>query len=32
MLERSGADVAFAGFVDNGSGRAAVVRAIKRVR
>jgi hypothetical protein len=32
MFERSGADVSFAGTVDNGSGRAAVVRAIKRGR
>jgi len=30
MFEASGADVTFAGFVDNGTGRAAVVRAIKR--
>ena len=30
MFERSGADVTFAGFVDNGTGRAAVVRAVKR--
>ena len=32
MFERSGADVTFAGFIDNGSGRAAVVRGIKRGR
>jgi len=32
MFERNGADVSFAGFVDNGSGRAAVVRGIKRDR
>jgi len=32
MFERSGADVTFAGFVDNGTGRAAVVRAVKRKR
>ena len=32
MFERSGADVTFAGFVDNGTSRAAVVRAIKRAR
>ena len=32
MFERSGAEVTFAGFVDNGTGRAAVVRAIKRGR
>jgi len=32
MFERSGADVTFAGFVDNGTGRAAVVRAVKRSR
>ena len=32
MFERSGADVIFAGFVDNGTGRAAVVRAVKRCR
>lgn len=30
MFKRSGADVIFAGFVDNGTGQAAVVRAIKR--
>jgi SAM-dependent methyltransferase len=30
MFRRSGADVTFAGFVDNGSGQAAVVRAIRR--
>lgn len=30
MFERSGAAVTFAGFVDNGTGRAAVVRAVKR--
>jgi SAM-dependent methyltransferase len=30
MFEASGADVTFAGFVNNGTGRAAVVRAIKR--
>jgi len=30
MFERAGAEVTFAGFVDNGTGRAAVVRAIKR--
>ena len=29
-FERHGADVTFAGEVDNGSGRAAVVRCIKR--
>jgi SAM-dependent methyltransferase len=29
MFERSGAEVNFAGYVDNGTGRAAVVRAIK---
>lgn len=29
MFERSGASVLFAGFVDNGTGRAAVVRAVK---
>jgi SAM-dependent methyltransferase len=32
MFERSGAEVTFAGYVDNGTGRAAVVRAIKRRR
>ena len=32
MFERCGAAVTFAGFVDNGTGRAAVVRAIKRAR
>lgn len=32
MFERNGADVTFAGFVDNGTGRAAVVRAVKRRR
>ena len=32
MFESSGAEVAFAGFVDNGTGRAAVVRAVKRKR
>jgi SAM-dependent methyltransferase len=32
MFERAGADVTFAGFVDNGTGRAAVVRAVKRKR
>ena len=32
MFERSGAEVTFAGFVDNGTGRAAVVRAVKRGR
>jgi hypothetical protein len=32
MFERSGADVSFAEFVDNGTGRAAVVRATKRAR
>jgi SAM-dependent methyltransferase len=32
MFERGGADVTFAGFVDNGTGRAAVVRAVKRGR
>ena len=32
MFEQSGADVSFAGFVDNGTGRAAVVRAVKRGR
>jgi SAM-dependent methyltransferase len=32
MFDSSGADVTFAGFVDNGTGRAAVVRAIKRGR
>jgi len=32
MFERSGADVTFAGFIDNGTGRAAVVRAVKRRR
>lgn len=30
MFEASGADVTFAGLIDNGSGRAAVVRAVKR--
>ena len=30
MFETSGADVTFAGLIDNGSGRAAVVRAVKR--
>jgi len=30
MFERGGADVTFAGFVDCGSGKAAVVRGIKR--
>ena len=30
MFERAGAEVTFAGFVDNGTGRAAVVRAVKR--
>jgi len=30
MFERSGADVTFADFIDNGTGRAAVVRAVKR--
>jgi hypothetical protein len=30
MFERSGADVTFAGFVDSGTGQAAVVRAVKR--
>ena len=30
MMERAGADVTFAGHVDNGSGTAAVVRAVKR--
>lgn len=29
MFERGGAQVRFAGFVDNGSGKAAVVRAVK---
>jgi len=32
MFERAGAEVTFAGFVDNGTGRAAVVRAVKRKR
>jgi SAM-dependent methyltransferase len=32
MFERSGADVTFADLVDNGTGRAAVVRAVKRPR
>jgi SAM-dependent methyltransferase len=32
MFERSGAEVTFAGFVDNGTGSAAVVRAIKHAR
>jgi SAM-dependent methyltransferase len=32
MFERSGAQVTFADFVDNGTGRAAVVRAVKRPR
>jgi SAM-dependent methyltransferase len=32
MFGRNGADVTFAGFVDNGTGRAAVVRAVKRGR
>lgn len=32
IFERSGADVIFAGFVDNGTSRAAVVRAVKRRR
>lgn len=32
MFERSGAEVTLADFVDNGTGRAAVVRAIKRLR
>lgn len=30
MFERSGAEVTFAGFVESGMGRAAVVRAVKR--
>ena len=30
MFERAGADVEFAGFIDNGIGKAAVVRARKR--
>jgi SAM-dependent methyltransferase len=30
MFERAGAEVTFAGLVDNGTGRAAVVRAVKR--
>ncbi len=30
MFERNGADIAFAGYVDNGTGSAAVVRGIKR--
>lgn len=30
MFERAGADVTFAGFVDCGTGEAAVVRAVKR--
>jgi SAM-dependent methyltransferase len=30
MFERGGADVTFAGYVDAGSGRAAVVRGVKR--
>lgn len=30
MFERGGADVTFAGFVDAGSGRAAVVPDVKR--
>ena len=30
MFERAGADVTFAGYVDTGSGKAAVVRGIKR--
>ena len=32
MFERSGADVTFAGFIDNGTASAAVVRAVKRSR
>jgi SAM-dependent methyltransferase len=32
MFERSGADVSFAGFIDNGTGKAAVVRATKRAQ
>jgi SAM-dependent methyltransferase len=32
MFERSGAEVRFADFVDNGTGEAAVVRAVKRPR
>ena len=30
MFERAGAEVKFAGFVDSGSGRSAVVRGVKR--
>ena len=30
MFERTGAEIAFAGFIDCGTGQAAVVRAIKR--
>lgn len=30
MFERSGADVSFAGFIESGMGKAAVVRAVKR--
>ena len=31
MFERSGADVSFAGFIESGMGKAAVVRAVKRM-